>query len=144
MVHKFWMQHKKQYWGKVVDFIFKANCDIKLKTKVCIYLVHSSLLHHTEQACHPKPGRKKENEKPRLRDFEGFWPEPVREQKLICGNQPSSLPGHSPLILSPRVQCWVTWINLLPSCKSLSTSNYGSPLRAVAWCSRCWAGFITF
>lgn len=27
--------------------------------QVCIYLVHSSLLHHTEQAYHPKPERKR-------------------------------------------------------------------------------------
>lgn len=35
----------------------------KALTKVCIYLVHSSLQPHTEQAYYPKPERKRIKEK---------------------------------------------------------------------------------
>ena len=41
--------------------------------QVRIYLVHSSLLNHTEQAYHPKPKKRKEKEELLLlRDFGGF------------------------------------------------------------------------
>lgn len=56
------------------------------------------------------------------------WTRTCLREEAIYGNQPSSVQGHTPLILKPRVQHRVTWMNLLPSCKSPSSSDYYSPL----------------
>lgn len=46
----------------------RLEVDLRQKLK-SVYLVHSSLLHHTERAYYPKPGR---NKKEKSHDYEDF------------------------------------------------------------------------
>lgn len=107
------------WWGE--RLMLKKKIQQKISNKLAIWSTLFTALYCTILSKHPIQNLGEMKKK--KHDYGRRWPEPVSGQRLICGNQLCSLPGHSPLILNPRVQCWVTWRNSLPSCKSLCTTK---------------------